>query len=732
MPFWLLLCAAVPLSASQVGPGPVSGRVVDAAGAPVVGATVTIASSAPVRTGADGRFTLTDLPAVDVLVEVSAAGFATASRLITEADRVRPVRIVLQPAPFTAAVTVRAAPATRPLDAAESAFVLNAADLLTDGAATLDDSLRAVPGFSLFRRSSSRVANPTTQGASLRGLSASGASRALVLADGVSLNDPFGGWVYWDRIPLAAIDRVEVLRGAGGDRFGTDALGGVIQIQTVEPGGKAAARVLIEGGSLDTFRGSALGGLRRGPWSGVVWGEHWQTGGYTLVAPDERGPVDRPANSRANTVGGSVSFARPAGWSATGRWNTFGEHRNNGTPLQLNDTGILQGSASVNGFVGGGALLVTGAASSEDYDQTFSAVSDDRTTERLTSVQHTSSEAVTAEARWLRPAGRHTLSLAAGGRQVLATHLPARVVNDVELPPDPAGGRERSGNLSAQVNLAPGASVSIDGGVRAEWWQVRSRDGTVRRFGLALPRLSASWEFRPGLTLRGALSRGFRAPTLNELYRGFRVGDTLTQPNANLDPERATTVEASVLLARSRATARMVLFHSALEDPIANVTVSTSPVLIVRQRRNAGAIRASGIELDVELRPRAALAITAGGTWLDSRFRDSPDPVLDGKRVPQVPRYSVSVGLRYELPAVASLSAQLRVVGDQFEDDLNTLLLRAGATIDLLADRRLARGLFGYVAVENLFDVQVDVGRTPVRTVGLPRTVRAGFRLFLP
>ena len=67
----------------------------------------------------------------------------------------------------------------------------------------LDDQLRSVPGFSLFRRTSSRVANPTTQGVTLRGMSASGASRTLVLADGVPLNDPFGAWVYWDRVPVA-------------------------------------------------------------------------------------------------------------------------------------------------------------------------------------------------------------------------------------------------------------------------------------------------------------------------------------------------------------------------------------------------------------------------------------------------------------------------------------------------------------------------------------------------
>src|SRR5882762_7142471 len=78
----------------------------------------------------------------------------------------------------------------------------------------LDDRLRKVPGFSLFRRSSSLVAHPTTQGISLRGIGSSGASRSLVLWDGIPANDPFGGWVYWTQFQPEEISRVEISRGA--------------------------------------------------------------------------------------------------------------------------------------------------------------------------------------------------------------------------------------------------------------------------------------------------------------------------------------------------------------------------------------------------------------------------------------------------------------------------------------------------------------------------------------
>jgi outer membrane receptor protein involved in Fe transport len=149
-------------------------------------------------------------------------------------------------------------------DAPQAATVVTSAELLTSAAGSLDDALRNTPGFSLFRRSSSRVSNPTTQGVTLRGLSGSGASRTLVLADGFPLNDPFGSWVYWNRVPQAAIDRVEIVRGATGDLYGADALGGVVQVLTFAPG-RTRLRGIVEAGSHGTARFSGFaGGQRRG------------------------------------------------------------------------------------------------------------------------------------------------------------------------------------------------------------------------------------------------------------------------------------------------------------------------------------------------------------------------------------------------------------------------------------------------------------------------------------
>ena len=105
-----------------------------------------------------------------------------------------------------------------------------------------------------------------------------------------------------------------------------------------------------------------------------------------------------------------------------------------------------------------------------------------------------------------------------------------------------------------------------------------------------------------------------------------------------------------------------------------------------------------------------------------SHFLEAPLSTLAGNRVPQMPIYQLGGGVTVAAPHATTLTAQARVTGMQFDDDQNTLELAAFWVVDAHA----------FVAMENLFNVEYDVGRTPNRTIGLPRTVRGGLRVFLP
>ncbi len=723
--------------ALQPAPGRVTGVVVDASGAPVPGAAVVAevagAPTLETTTGADGRFRLNGLAATEVDLRASAPGFDPA-RLRLVASGESDVRLVLHPARLHDVVTVTASRGAVRLETPAATTVLTSAELLTTAAPMVDDALRNTPGFSLFRRSSSRVSVPSAQGVTLRGISGSGASRTLVLADGLPLNDPFGSWVYWNRVPTAAIDRVEIVRGAAGDLYGADALGGVIQILTF-PATQSRLRAFVEGASYETARASLFAATQVHGWTMAAAGEWSDTAGAIRVARDERGPVDTPVTSDYRTAFATVGYGA-GGRRGHVRFGAYDEDRSRGTPLLVDDTTWRQASAELAGGLAGGAWLVRAGGGSQAFFNNFSAVSTGRTTERLTRAQRVPTTFAQVSGQWVRDWGRHALLLGGDGRRTRATIYETRYSpQGVPSGPFLAGGTEVDASVFARISVRAADRVTVVAGARGDLWRSRPRDSAAPTHAVNFfsPSASLTWQVFSTFGVRAAAYRAYRTPTLNELHRGFRVGDVVTDPNPLLDPERLTGGEVGVLLARGRASARLTGFWSHLDGAIANVTLQVTPTLITRQKQNADRVRAAGLEAEVDLRPSARLTLTGLAVFTASHFSHTPkQPAIQGKRVPQVPTYQLGASVTYADPRLLTASAQLRFTGAQFDDDLNQFELRAFGVVDAYASRSLARRAQAFVAVENLFDTEYDVGRTPVRTVGWPRTFRAGLRLFLP
>jgi outer membrane receptor protein involved in Fe transport len=453
------------------------------------------------------------------------------------------------------------------------------------------------------------------------------------------------------------------------------------------------------------------------------------------VARDERGPVDVRADSDYRT--GFVTAGYDAGaWRASVRGSGYAEDRGNGTPLQVNSTDGRQVSGQVAGTAGGGAWLARAAGGSQSYYQTFSAVAAGRRTERLTTEQNTPSDFSRVSGQWIQSLGAHTLLVGGEHQQTSSTARSVTILTSgVRLAPALTGGAERSTALFARASLAATSDLSIAVGLRGDFWKSDPDDASqpVKDASFASPRASLTWRADETLALQASAYRAYRTPTLNELHRGFRVGNVVTNPNPLLEPERLTGIEGGVLVSGTRSSARATAFWNVLDDAIANITVATTPALITRERQNADRVRAAGIELEADVRPTASLTLNALAAFTASTFNKTPkQPAIEGNRVPQVPRYQLGLGATFTNPRLLTASAQLRVVGVQFDDDQNAFELEAFAVLDASVSRMLTRGTHLFVAVENLFDAEYDVGRTPVRTVGWPRTVRAGLRLFLP
>ena len=734
-----LLFILVSLAAASQAAAPITGTVLDPSGAPVPNASVRLeaagATVAEYRTGNDGRFEFRSDAQGILRVVVSAPGFAQAIEPVPGAGE--SVRITLQPAPFFEAVNVTSSRGDTPRsDPTVTMTVISSSELLTSAAVTLDDALKMVPGFTLFRRTSSRTANPTAQGVALRGIGGTAQSRSLVLVDGVPLNDAFGGWIYWDKIPQVALDRIEVQRGSGSDVYGADAVGGVVQLLTHRPG-RPTGTALIEGGGLGTGRVSLFGGGRTRSVRYSASGEWFDIEGYIPVSTEQdpgiapRGPVDSLLGSTHLSGYASAGYQAANGWRVDVGANVFDEDRTNGTPQSINSTAWRQGSGEVAGAVAGGLLSARGFGGTQQYRQTFTTVNATRTAETLIRDQSVPSTSGGVGGQWFRAWGAHSLLVGTEGRYVEGRSIDTPFAQGQALPTVEVGGTQRLGSAFVQDTWRPSDSLTIALGAHGDIWHSESgQTEFAKSSGSFNPRASASYRLgESGVIVRGAAYHGFRAPTLNELYRNISVGNTQTRPNEALEPERLTGGDIGVMVTRGRVSARITSFWNVLDEAITSITLSSTPQLIIKQRANADTVHASGLEVEASMRLSSVLSATFASGFVSSTFQG--DTSLNGKKVPQVPEYNVGLGVRYT-PRTWSTSAQLRITGPQFEDDQNVYTLRRATVLDVFAGRTLARGVTVFVAVENLFDATYDVGRTPVLTTGLPRAGRVGVMIALP
>ena len=686
-------------------------------GTALAGAIVVVRQAEGTReatTDVSGEFSFLDvmLPAA---VEVRAPGFATVSRVVNRS----PANFELAPAAVVESVIVEGGRAGAWRDPATGTTVLSRTDLDQVPALTLDEGIRVVSGFSLLRRSSSRQANPTTHGVTMRGIAASGASRALVLLDGVPLNDGFGGWVTWTRVPPTAVGRVDVDRGPAGDAFGSDALGGVIQIIPPEVRGP----MWQVGGEVGSDGLGAIDSLAGDRWRGIALfgATRWlETDGVVPVEPAARGDVDRPTDvALANGLGRLDVAGRGRHLTVTG-WGGR-DDRGNGTVVQRNRMSGGTGSVSFDATGTRSTFAARVAVSPNDYHQTFSAVFGGRNREILVLTQNID----TTTTRGIVEFGH---SLPSG--HVLVRGTMSRASSDFEAIRSSATTfqslRDRSEAVSVQAGLIPASNATLNAGVRHE--QRSAPTSTDGRDGATVGHLSAAWRPEPAIELRGSVASSHRWPTLNELVRGFRVGDVVTNANLDLLPERAVSVDGALAIDGPRWQASFGGFWTTVEDAIANVTLSEEADSILRQRQNAGRTRARGLEVDAEFRPGGGSRIRTSATIIDARFVESVDQGLDGNRIPQVPRVSFTMAADVPLPEQMMFSAVLRSMSSQFDDDRNTFELGSATQFDL----RLAGqvGVFGwFVELENVFDAVIEVGRTPLVTLAPPRSVRVGFSI---
>jgi outer membrane cobalamin receptor len=752
----------------------VTGTVRDASGTILPGASIVVrtASGAEERTtsGPDGRFGAAVASAGDLVLIVRAEGFAEHRQAVSTGATRQNLEVVLSPATLTETVTVTAA-RTEQLtrNVAASVNLLEREVIARSPAVVADDVLRQIPTFSLFRRTSSLAAHPTAQGVSLRGIGPSGVSRTLVLLDGTPFNDPFGGWVYWTRVPLSGVERIEVVDGSSSSAYGNYAMGGVINIVTTPP-----ARRTVEARSQYGTRSTPKVDVS----ASDVWGRVrasvdaslFSTDGYPIVAESERGPVDNNAAVSFGNVALRLQYQISERVHAFVRGGYFREERDNGKistidgTEEANDTTWKTASAGVRVRTADGSDVQAGVFTDvARFRSNFLAVpvvTPPRSIGRMTLNQRVPTTGVGGMAQWSRPFGaRQFVTAGADWRWVDGdseeSGLDAVTGTQVTLSRI-SGGTQRSLGLFVQDLITPTPRLTLTLAARVDRWRnygghnletnVPSGTPTAnhrptlpeRDDVVASPRAAALYHVTDWMSVWGDVGWGFRAPTLNELYRQFRVGAVLTLANNQLGPERLVGGEAGVRLAPARNVSwRTTWFDNRVEDPVSNVTISPPGAAVTQQRQNLGRTRVRGLQTDAEYRIGSSVRLSGGYLYGRARVTEyAANPTLVGKFLPQVPRHRASAQISYANPRYLTAALGIQTVGRQYDDDANSRVvpgerepgLPGYTLVELSASRAVGAHVEVFFGAQNVFNREYFVGTLPT-TTGTPRLVNGGVRV---
>lgn len=626
--------------------------------------------------------------------------------------------------------------------------------LTTSAAITLDEQIRQLPGVQLFRRSSSLVANPSSQGLSLRGLGSTAASRTLVTEDDVPLNDPFSGWIRWQEQPELSVEDIELVRGGASDLYGSSAIGGVANIIPVRPTSNFAELSNSYGGEGTYDEGLRLQ-AKHGPWGGLAAGGVIGTDGYIQEAPWQRGPVDIASNVHSQNALFLGEHDRRS-LRLLAHINAYNDSRSNGTPEQTNGTRLWRYATGAD-WQGphGGSLVARVYGSDEHFRQVFSQISNSPTaaypncsvhcSESESRFSLTPENEIGAVAHWSQPFGPHLLVVAGADTHDMRVWDHEQTFGSkaaITLQHD----NQRDSGLYAEA-LAFRNHWTATASARVDWFS-NSNTSQLQLTGstwtptatqpppfsqtLFDPRIGISRTFLTHWSASASAFRAFRAPTPNELYRSTQVGNKLTLPNSSLLSERATGWEAGIATERRWITVRSSYFLTQVNRPIVAFTLPppnpppsnpNGPILLMR--KNLGQIESRGISLDVEAAPVSWLTVDGGYQYADAIVSRGTQDY--GNWIPQVARDLASLNLRASRPRLGTLSLQSQMSGRQFDDDANLFLLHSFFRLDAYASHDVGKYLQVFVAGQNLFDRSIEVAKTPTTTLDQPRVARAGF-----
>ena len=606
-------------------------------------------------------------------------------------------------------------------EAPASVTVIDRAEIEASPGEKVDDILRNVPG--VFVESHHGLDTPPRRAVFLRGVGREQA-RTLILVDGIPINNMNNGWVEWSKIPKDNIERIEIVRGPASSLYGSNALGGVINIITRRPTKPSHTVLKFTYGSWDTWTTRLTQSGKFDSFTYYLSGEYYRTHGY--IAERERQAYNIRRFRREHNLMGRFTWAPDENTLLTLGLGSHLARRGHGREYFWLDydskDGYLRCRRELEGYDLEGTLYFA----HERWDAHMDSPANNYATEA--SQEHIPFQKIGAIVQSSIEVSESDTLTVGGDFAFGKVHWKPEFFLG---PPRQAGseGKQTHFSIFAENELRLfGETLAVTLGGRMDW--VRSFDGeafdtnppgppapfandydsqTWRQFN---PKMGLVYHVSETTTARATVARGFRAPTLYDLYTSITRGPNLYRSNPDLEPETLVSYELGLdHYFTPNLLGRITAYHSDAKDYIGRIQVGQMGPSAIYQYQNLSQVDIDGVESELRYRFNDAWSGFLSYTYTRSEVDEAENrPDLEGKDLPYTPRHMARLGLAFSRPDLFDFNVQLTYVGRRYSDEDNT---RQGRlfdylTVDLHLAKKVTKATTLALDVQNLFDIEYE------------------------
>ncbi|PNV84179.1 MAG: hypothetical protein C0627_02025 [Sulfurimonas sp.] len=610
-------------------------------------------------------------------------------------------------------------------DVPASIEVITEKDIKNSTSLNANELLKNVAGVSI-RNPLGVMSTSSNNKVYMRGFGGNDA-RTLVLLDGVPLNDAFGGAVEWTQIPLDAIKRIEVVKGSGSSLYGSNAMGGVINIITKKPQ-KQQTNINLSYGSMNTKIGSISTSGKNGKFGYYLLGQLTDSDGYIDdVKPKDnsikRGVEKANANLKltydiddSSGIGVSYNYMDRKTTGVLDIPGGYNPYTNSMGTAQINYNKFFKNSSDMK-------ITIYNTMTKTTYDSLSGSVikykDDGETSDYGTTLQYT------------LPIGNHIITTGIEGKTSFAEKVDTYLSNSDIIATE---GKQDYYAFFGQDEWFINEKFILNIGARLDYYKNHGgkmydevnnvyTDHATKSFNAFSPKIGLVYHVTEDTSLRTSIGKAFRAPTVSDLYRDWiDTSGRVYAANPDLKPEEVISYEIGLdQKLGSNGAINITAYQSDAKDFIYRIKPLDPTSTNFEEKTNVGEVLIRGIETEFNYKFNTQWRLLANYTYNKStieKFEANTD--LEGKYLTYIPKQKASATLTYENSDIGTINAGVRYAGKRYSDDLNTesKAYESYTLYDLKLSRKITKNSQFEVSVDDLFDKgYIEYYNSPGRVV---------------